>query len=68
MRKNQPLLFKFCLTHKVQRMPFCSKYLPILLVLLFPSLSMAADEAGAISQVQPFDLTQHWAGYLALIV
>jgi hypothetical protein len=49
-------------------MPLCSKYIPILLALFFPSLSMAADEAGAISQVQPLDLTQHWAGYLALTV
>ncbi|MFA5017294.1 MAG: sodium:proton antiporter NhaD [Methylobacter sp.] len=49
-------------------MPFCSKYIPIILALFFPSLSMAADAAGAISQVQPLDLTQHWAGYLALTV
>jgi Na+/H+ antiporter NhaD/arsenite permease-like protein len=46
----------------------CSKYNPLLLALLFPSLTMAADEAGAVSQMQQFDLTQHWAGYLALIV
>ncbi len=49
-------------------MSLCSKYIPIILVLLFPSLSMAAAEAGPISQVQPLDLTQHWAGYLALTV
>ena len=49
-------------------MSLFSKYIPAILVLIFPSLAMAADEAGAISQVQPLDLTQHWAGYLALIV
>ena len=48
-------------------MSLCSKYIPIILVLLFPSLSMAAVEAGSINQAQPLDLTQHWAGYLALM-
>lgn len=49
-------------------MSLCSKYIPIILVLVFPSLSLAAEEIGTISQSQQFDLTQHWAGYLALIV
>lgn len=46
----------------------CSKYHPLLIGLLFPSLTMAADETSSVSQMQQFDLTQHWAGYLALIV
>lgn len=53
---------------KLLKMMLCSKYNPLLLVLLFPSLAMAADETGTVSQMQKFDLTQHWAGYLALIV
>ncbi|MGZ3814883.1 MAG: sodium:proton antiporter NhaD, partial [Mucilaginibacter sp.] len=51
----------------LKAMPY-SKYNPLLLGLLFPSLTMAADETGSVSQIQQFDLTQHWAGYLALIV
>jgi Na+/H+ antiporter NhaD/arsenite permease-like protein len=39
-----------------------------LLLLLFPSLSMADEEMSTINQAQPLDLTQHWAGYFALIV
>ncbi len=46
----------------------CSHYSLLLLVLLFPSLAMAAGETGAVSQTQTLDLTQHWAGYLALVV
>ncbi|WP_370869928.1 sodium:proton antiporter NhaD [Methylobacter sp.] len=49
-------------------MALCSKYNPLLLILLFPSLAMAAEESGTASQMQPLNLTQHWAGYLALIV
>lgn len=37
----------------------------LLLVLLFPSVSIAAEDAAGAS---PIDLTQHWAGYTALIV
>jgi len=44
------------------------KYSPILLVLFLPSLSLAAEGAEAASPAQPLDLTQHWAGYLALFV
>lgn len=66
--KNQQFLFKFCQSLKAQKMSLCLKYVSITLALLLPSLSVAADEAGSISQVQPLDLTQHWAGYLALIV
>jgi len=56
-----------CQLFKLLKMVFCSKYNPLLLILLFPSLSMAAEEAVAV-QTQPLDLTQHWAGYLALLV
>ncbi|TAN64853.1 MAG: sodium:proton antiporter [Methylobacter sp.] len=49
-------------------MPLYSKYITIILALIFPSLSMATEGAGAISQVQPLDLTQHWVGYLALVL
>ncbi len=55
-------------TFKFLKIALCSKYNPLLLALLFPSLAMAAKETGAISPAQPLDLTQHWAGYLALIV
>lgn len=68
IHKNQPLLFKFYLPLKVQKMPLYSKYIPIILAFIVPSLSMAAEQTAAISQVQPLDLTQHWAGYLALFV
>jgi hypothetical protein len=50
------------------KISLCSKYNPILLAFLFPSLSMAAEEVNTISQTLPLNLTQHWAGYLALIV
>ncbi len=40
----------------------------MLLAVLFPSLSMAAEATGTASSTQPLDLTQHWAGFLALIV
>jgi hypothetical protein len=66
--KGKVPLFKTCWSLKLQKRPLCSKYNSILLVLLFPSLSMGAEEKSTISQAQPLDLTQHWAGYLALIV
>jgi Na+/H+ antiporter NhaD/arsenite permease-like protein len=44
------------------------KYSPILLALFLPSLALATDGAEVVSKGQPIDLTQHWAGYLALIV
>jgi len=49
-------------------MSLCSKCIQVVLVFLFSSLAMAAEQADAISQAQPMDLTQHWAGYLALTV
>jgi Na+/H+ antiporter NhaD/arsenite permease-like protein len=36
--------------------------------LFLPSLSFATEGVEAANPVQPLDLTQHWAGYLALIV
>ena len=36
--------------------------------LFLPSLSFAAEGTEVASPGQPLDLTQHWAGYLALIV
>ncbi len=65
--KNSFTVFSYR-SFKLLKIALCSKYNPLLLALLFPSLSMAAEEAGAVSQTQPLDLTQHWAGYLALIV
>jgi len=44
------------------------KYSPILLALFLPSWSWAAESGEVARLVQPLDLTQHWAGYLALIV
>ena len=44
------------------------KYSPILLALLLPSLSLAAEDSVVASPEQPLDLTQQWAGYLSLIV
>jgi Na+/H+ antiporter NhaD/arsenite permease-like protein len=49
-------------------MPLFSKYISMLLAFVFPSLAMAGDEVSSISLAQPLDLTQHWAGYLALCV
>ncbi len=66
--KNSSTALKTCRLFKVLRTLLCSKYNPLVLALLFPSLSMAAEKAETISQAQPLDLTQHWAGYLALIV
>jgi Na+/H+ antiporter NhaD/arsenite permease-like protein len=52
---------------KLQNMPFCQKASLILLALLLPSLSFAAEMANA-SLPKPLDLTRHWAGYLALVL
>ena len=65
---NGLLVIKTCRSLKLFNILLCSKYNRILPVLLFPSLAMAAEEVNTISQIQPLDLTQHWAGYLALIV
>ncbi len=44
------------------------KFSPILLALFMPSLSLAAESAEVASPGQSLDLTQHWAGYLSLVV
>ncbi|MEY3881181.1 MAG: hypothetical protein RIQ94_1977, partial [Pseudomonadota bacterium] len=46
----------------------CLKYSPVLLSMFLPSLAMANEEMSALIPNQPLDLTQHWAGYLALFV
>ena len=42
--------------------------LKLLIVSFIPSLAVASEHSNIISQVQPLDLTNHWAGYTALIV
>ncbi len=66
--KNSFIMDKTFQPLKSLKMLLCSKYNSFLLLLSFPSLSMAADDAGIVSQVQSLDLTQHWSGYLALTV
>lgn len=68
LSKNSANTHKFYPLVKLLKTSLCSKYTPLLVILLFPSLSMAADQVSAISRVQPLDLTQHWAGYMALVV
>lgn len=68
LSKNSANTHKFYPLVKLLKTSLCSKYTPLLVILLFPSLSMAADQVSAISRVQPLDLTQHWAGYIALVV
>ena len=41
----------------------CLKYVSIALITLLPSVTFASEEPA-----KPLDLTQHWAGYLALII
>lgn len=65
--KAQSLLSIFSLDDLLKQSPFL-KYSPLLLVLFLPSLSWAAEDVKVASLGQPLDLTQHWAGYLALIV
>lgn len=66
LNKNGLIMRRTCQPLKPLKILLCSKYSPLLLTLFFPSLAMAADEAGAVSQMQPLNLTQHWVGYLAL--
>ena len=42
--------------------------LNLLIVSFIPSLALATEQSNIISQAQPLDLTNHWAGYTALIV
>lgn len=66
--KSDCIIRKAFLSFKWLNLSLCSKYNLLLLALFFPSLATAADEALAVSEIQHLDLTQHWAGYLALIV
>ncbi len=65
--KTQPLLAIFSAVKALQR-GLHLKYSAIFLVLLLPSLSWAAELAEIVIPAKPLDLTEHWAGYLALIV
>jgi Na+/H+ antiporter NhaD/arsenite permease-like protein len=56
------------LSFKWLKLSLCSKYNLLLLALLFPSLATATEDALAITHTHRLDLTQHWAGYLALVV
>lgn len=58
-------LLKICQLLKISTL---SKYSLLLIALFLPSLSMAADEVTTTGSVHPLDLTQHWSGYMALIV
>ena len=60
-------MHKIWFSVKLPKMSLCSKYNPLLLALFFPSLSMAAEEVNT-RPMQPLDLTQHWVGYLALVL
>jgi len=42
-------------------------YIPLVIFLLLPSLSLAAEGADELAK-KPLDLTHHWVGYLALIL
>ena len=44
------------------------KYSPVLPVLFLPSLALATEGVDVSSSLKPLDLTQHWAGYIALVV
>ncbi len=62
--KNRPAVDK---TRGLLKLPR-SKYKLLLLALLLPSLSSAAEASSAVNTTQPLDLTQHWVGYLALVL
>ncbi len=51
---------------KLQNVPFYQKLLPMFLALLMPSLAFASDDVSTLAP--SLDLTQHWAGYLALVL
>ena len=61
-------LFSASTSSRLLKRSLCLKYSPILLALFLPSLSLAAEAADIANPTQLLDLTQHWAGYLALIV
>jgi len=53
---------------KLIKRPVYFKYSPVLLVLFLPSLALATEGVDSIEPLKPLDLTQHWSGYLALVV
>ncbi|MEY3758711.1 MAG: hypothetical protein RIR39_202 [Pseudomonadota bacterium] len=63
----QALLAIYSLFKLIQRSVYF-KYSPVLLVLFLPSLALATEGVDSIDPLKPLDLTQHWAGYLALVV
>ncbi len=52
---------------KIVRHSIFIKYSAVLLIFIVPSLSWATEGISAVVPIKPIDLTQHWAGYLALI-
>lgn len=66
--KNSSAVDKTGKTLTLLKRPLCSKYNLLLLTLLFPFLSSAAETSTAVNPAQPLDLTQHWVGYLALVL
>ncbi len=63
----QALLAIYSLFKLIQQSVYF-KYSPVLLVLFLPSLALATEGVDSIDPLKPLDLTQHWAGYLALVV
>jgi Na+/H+ antiporter NhaD/arsenite permease-like protein len=68
MGNSRTPLLKICHLSGLLKMSTLSKYSLLLIALFLPSLSMAADEVTTTGSVHPLDLTQHWSGYMALIV
>jgi len=64
----QGLIMIFPLFKKLIQRPVYFKYSPVLLVLFLPSVALATEGVDSIEPLKPLDLTQHWAGYLALVV
>ncbi len=64
-RRNPPL--KIEMLTKIQNLLLSNKTGALLLAILLPSLSFAAEGASPNSS-QPLDLTRHWVGYLALVL
>ena len=64
----QGLIMIFPLFKKLIQRSVYFKNSLILLVLFLPSLALATEGADVTGSLKPMDLTQHWAGYLALVV
>jgi TRAP-type C4-dicarboxylate transport system permease small subunit len=52
----------FSVPNLLKKLPY-TKYLSVLLVSCFSSVTLAAEEP-----VKALDLTQHWVGYAALVI